>query len=115
MRRGACSGGPHAARSGSLSQATPCPSDFAAVALSSVCCTLAGCLLFATNIWWDLSINFDVAPWRAGQDGALTVTPGGADSTPLECPFYRSENPEAQCCACGTLVSRSGLHEARQA
>ena len=64
---------------------------------------------------WDLSINFDCAPWRVAQEEALAAVAKGTDpqSVPLTCPFYASEPADTQCIACGTVVSRSGLHEAR--
>ena len=79
--------------------------------------TLAsGALLLACSLAWDLSVNFDCAPWRAAQEDALAAQcNAGRDpqNMPLTCPFYPGEHAEAQCIACGTLVSRSGLHEAR--
>ena len=68
------------------------------------------------GLWWDLSVNFDCAPWRVGQEDALAAAAKGRDpqTVPLECPFYASEPAETQCPACGTVVSRSGLHEARR-
>ena len=84
--------------------------------------SLVGLLVFATavvmtlcGLVWDLSINFDCAPWRVAQEEALAAAAKGTDpqSVPLTCPFYASEPADTQCIACGTVVSRSGLHEAR--
>ena len=85
--------------------------------------SLVGLLVFATGVVmtlcglvWDLSINFDCAPWRVAQEEALAAAAKGTDpqTVPLTCPFYASEPADTQCIACGTVVSRSGLHEARR-
>jgi hypothetical protein len=83
----------------------------------------AGAAMIAWGLVWDLSVNFDCAPWRAAQEDALAagLASGGdagcgdPQAVPLTCPFYAAEPAEAQCPACGTVVSRSGLHEARAA
>ena len=84
--------------------------------------SLVGLLVFATGVVmtlcglvWDLSINFDCAPWRVALEEALAAAAKGTDpqTVPLTCPFYASEPADTQCIACGTVVSRSGLHEAR--
>ena len=85
--------------------------------------SLVGLLVLATGVVmtlcglvWDLSVNFDCAPWRVAQEEALAAAAKGTDpqSVPLTCPFYASEPADTQCIACGTVVSRSGLHEARR-
>jgi hypothetical protein len=84
------------------------------VALSVSLCSLTAALLFYTGIWHDLSVSLDMTPWREKQDALLAeaVASGTAlEEVPLRCPFYKVENPETQCRACGTVVSRSGVHE----
>ena len=88
--------------------------DFVVVAQSVSLCTLSAALLFYTGIWHDLSVSLDMTPWREKQDALLAeaVASGTAlEEVPLRCPFYKGENPETQCRACGTVVSRSGVHE----
>lgn len=91
------------------------------MSLVGVLTLFSGATLVAFGLVWDLSVNFDCAPWRAAQEEALAAAAaagkGGVDpqrAAALQCPFYALEPPEAQCPACGTVVSRSGLHEARQ-
>lgn len=86
------------------------------MALSGMLCVLTASTLFYTGIWHDLSVSLDMTPWREGQDAALAealVNGTPPEEVPLRCPFYKGEPPEAQCRACGTVVSRSGLHEVR--
>jgi hypothetical protein len=86
------------------------------VALSVSLCVLTASGLFYTGIWYDLSVSLDMTPWREGQDAQLAdalVNGTPAQEVPLRCPFYKGEEPEAQCRVCGTVVSRSGLHEVR--
>jgi hypothetical protein len=88
--------------------------DFVVVALSVSLCVLTASVLFYTGIWFDLSVSLDMTPWREGQDAQLAdalVNGTPAQEVPLRCPFYKGEEPEAQCRVCGTVVSRSGLHE----
>lgn len=75
----------------------------------------ASACLAAFGAWWDLSVNFDCAPWRVAQEEALAQAAKGVDpqTVPLSCPFYASEPADTQCIACGTVVSRSGMHQAR--
>lgn len=101
--------------------------DWAVVSLTTAALAAAMALLFATSLWWDHSISLDVAPWRAGQEEALAravkkglaVVEGsgeeccGKEESPLNCPFYPWESTVTQCCACGTVVSQRGMHEAR--
>ena len=99
--------------------------DWAVVSLVSIALSVAMALLFATSLWWDHSISLDVAPWRAGQEEALAravkkgVGVSGVEGScekeeaPLRCPFYPGEPTVTQCCACGTVVSQLGMHEAR--
>jgi hypothetical protein len=81
-------------------------------------CCAAATLMIAFGLVWDLSVNFDCAPWRAAQEDALAAAGAGEDpqaAAPLQCPFYAAEPAEAQCPACGVVVSRSGMHEVRRA
>ena len=86
------------------------------ISLVGLLCCAAGALLLYCGLWYDLSVNFDCAPWRAAQEEALACAAAGTDpqSVPLTCPFYASEPADSQCPACGTVVSRSGLHQARR-
>jgi hypothetical protein len=97
----------------------PWRADWVVISLVGVLGVASGALMIAYGLLWDLSINFDCAPWRAAQEDALAAAyAGGCGGDPqagleLTCPFYNNEPAEAQCPACGTVVSRSGLHEAR--
>lgn len=123
---------------------TPAPrenADWAVLALAGTCAFATSGLLFAFGLLWDVSVNFDVAPWKAAQEeeeeaarrtqGCAGCTadddraPAGADgewqqplpaeaaAEALRCPFYRAEAAEAACPACGCHVSRLAMHEAR--
>ena len=88
--------------------------DFVVVAQSVSLCAISAALLFYTGIWHDLSVSLDMTPWREGQDALLAealVSGTALEEVPLRCPFYKGELPETQCRACGTVVSRSGVHE----
>ena len=89
--------------------------DWVVISLVGFLTSACGAILVACGVWWDLSVNFDCAPWRVAHEEALAAAAKGTDpqSVPLTCPFYASEPAETQCGACGTVVSRSGLHEAR--
>ena len=90
--------------------------DFVVVAQSCCLCVLTSAFLFYTGVWYDLSVSLDMTPWRDDQDAALAAAlaagtpPQGVD---LRCPFYKGEALDTQCVACGTVVSRSGLHKVR--
>ena len=88
--------------------------DWAVVGLVGILTVATGGVLTAFGAYHDLSVNFDCAPWRVAQEDALAAAatcgdPGAAP--PLQCPFHRAEPAEAQCPACGTVVSLAGLHE----
>ena len=104
--------------------------DWAVVALVSCAVGCAMASLFATAVWWDLSISLDVAPWRQGQECALAgaVKAGGcceeqkeaaaltgkeAPVSALTCPFIPGEEATEQCAACGAIVSKQALHDVR--
>jgi hypothetical protein len=120
----------------------PPVSDWAVVALTSAAVFAALAALFATSVWWDFGVSLDLAPWRVGQECALagavvrgcSVAPADAAvraegdcaadrvgcssvhfSPALTCPFYPEEPATQQCIACGTVVSKLGMHfEARR-